>query len=163
MTINVYDKGDKPKLQVTFSEDEAAADPTAVALIVRDPDGNEESYLSSTGFSSQGNWDANGNSPALADGTGTVGDYYTVTVAGSANLGSGLQTFAVGDRVFYDGDTWLQLPSPQAATLTKESTGVYSREHPVHKAGSYYYRFEGSGAIHAAGENRLKVRDSVIR
>lgn len=163
MTVNTYDKGDKPKLQVTFQEDETNQNPTAVALIIRDPDGIETTYLSATGFSSLGSWDANSNSPTLEDGTGTIGNYYTVTVAGSQNLGHELQEFAVGDRVFYDGDVWLVLPSPQTEALESDETGVYYRKHPVHKDGAYFYRFEGSGTIHAAGEKRFKVKDSKIR
>lgn len=55
---------------------------------------------------SKGNWNATTNSPSLADGTGTLGWYYTTTVAGTINLGSGSQTFAVGDYVIYNGATW---------------------------------------------------------
>ena len=34
----------------------------------------------------KGNWDANTNTPALASGVGTVGNYYVVSVAGNTNL-----------------------------------------------------------------------------
>lgn len=45
----------------------------------------------------QGTWNATTNSPTLADGAGSIGDVYRVTVAGSQNLGSGSITYAVGD------------------------------------------------------------------
>ena len=49
----------------------------------------------------QGQWNASTNSPTLADGTGNPGDIYEVTVAGTQNLGSGSQSFIVGDWVVY--------------------------------------------------------------
>jgi hypothetical protein len=49
--------------------------------------------------------------PTLADGSGTAGDYYDVTVAGSSDLGSGSITFTVGDVVKYNGTTWFKIDS----------------------------------------------------
>ena len=49
-----------------------------------------------------GEWNASTNSPTLANGTGTAGQSYIVSVAGTA-LGI---TFAVGDYVFYTGSVW---------------------------------------------------------
>lgn len=55
----------------------------------------------------QGVWDASSNTPTLADGVGNVGDVYRANVAGTQNLGSGNQTFVVGDWVMYDsGGVW---------------------------------------------------------
>lgn len=47
----------------------------------------------------EGNWNAATNTPTLADGIGDPGQVYRVSVAGTQNLGSGSQTFAVGDWV----------------------------------------------------------------
>jgi hypothetical protein len=54
----------------------------------------------------QGTWNASTNTPTLADGTGVSGYYYRVNVAGTQNLGSGSQTFVVGDWVIYQGTIW---------------------------------------------------------
>lgn len=54
----------------------------------------------------KGVWDADLNDPALADGTGTIGDLYRVNEAGTSDLGSGNITFAVGDKVVYNGSVW---------------------------------------------------------
>ena len=54
----------------------------------------------------KGTWNANTNTPTLADGTGTAGDLYIVSVAGTQNLGSGSITFAVGDEAVYNGTIW---------------------------------------------------------
>ena len=44
----------------------------------------------------QGNWDASTNTPTLASGVGTVGNYYVVSVAGNTNL-DGITDWEVGD------------------------------------------------------------------
>lgn len=54
----------------------------------------------------KGTWDASTNTPTLADGSGDVGDYYVVSVAGTQDLGSGDITFALGDEVLYNGTIW---------------------------------------------------------
>ena len=69
----------------------------------------------------QGVWNANTNSPALADGTGTLGHYYKVSVAGSTSLG-GNSVWTVGDMVVYNGTTWDSIDG-----LTTEVTSVFGR------------------------------------
>ena len=54
-----------------------------------------------------GTWNANTNTPTIADGTGTAGQFYIVTVAGTWNS----LTFAVGDQVYYNGTIWQRIPS----------------------------------------------------
>ena len=51
----------------------------------------------------KGNWDANTNNPPLSDGTGTNGDLYKVSVAGTQDLGSGSISYNVGDWVSHNG------------------------------------------------------------
>lgn len=55
----------------------------------------------------QGTWDANANSPALADSTGTKGYYYRVSTAGTTDLDD-LASWAVNDFAVFDGSVWLQ-------------------------------------------------------
>lgn len=60
----------------------------------------------------QNSWNASSNTPTLIDGTGTNGDAYYVSVAGTQNLGSGSQTFAIGDFVIYNAaNDWVKAPS----------------------------------------------------
>jgi len=54
----------------------------------------------------RGVWDASTNTPTLANGTGTTGDVYRVSVAGSQDLGAGSENYAVGDWVTYNGTVW---------------------------------------------------------
>ena len=53
----------------------------------------------------QGTWNANTNSPALASGTGTKGQYYKVSVAGTTAI-DGISQWNVGDEIIFDGTTW---------------------------------------------------------
>lgn len=52
----------------------------------------------------KGVWNATSNSPTLASSTGTNGDYYLVSVAGTTTL-DGITTWDVGDAVVYNGTT----------------------------------------------------------
>jgi len=56
-------------------------------------------------LASQGNWDANANSPALASGSGTKGYYYRVTTAGSTTLDS-VTSWLADDFAVFDGRYW---------------------------------------------------------
>lgn len=62
------------------------------------------SALPESSLQYMGNWDANTNTPTLADGTGTAGQFYIVSVAGTQDLGHGDITFDVNDRVIYGTD-----------------------------------------------------------
>lgn len=66
-----------------------------------------------SGLNYHGAWDATTNTPTLADGVGTAGDFYRVSVAGTQDLGSGPIIFEVGDHVIYEGTTWQQLDPAQ--------------------------------------------------
>lgn len=58
-------------------------------------------------LTSQGTWNASTNTPTLAGATGTQGDYYTVTVAGSTALDD-VTSWAVNDVAVFDGEVWLK-------------------------------------------------------
>jgi hypothetical protein len=53
----------------------------------------------------KGTWNASTNTPALASGVGTKGDYYVVSVAGTTTL-DGISNWGVGDWVAFNGSTW---------------------------------------------------------
>jgi hypothetical protein len=53
----------------------------------------------------KGTWNANTNSPALASGVGTKGDYYVVSVAGTTTL-DGISNWGVGDWAAFNGAAW---------------------------------------------------------
>jgi hypothetical protein len=53
----------------------------------------------------KGTWNANTNTPALASGVGTKGDYYVVSVAGNTAL-DGISNWGVGDWAVFNGSVW---------------------------------------------------------
>jgi len=53
----------------------------------------------------KGTWNASTNSPALASGVGTKGDYYVVSVAGATAL-DGISNWGVGDWAAFNGTAW---------------------------------------------------------
>lgn len=65
----------------------------------------------------QGVWNAATNSPALASGVGTKGNFYKVSVAGTTAL-NGNAAWDVGDMVVFDGATWDKLDGPQESVTS---------------------------------------------
>jgi hypothetical protein len=53
----------------------------------------------------QGTWNASTNTPTLASGVGTKGNYYKVSVAGSTLI-DGNSQWNAGDTIIFDGTTW---------------------------------------------------------
>jgi len=74
----------------------------------------------------QGSWNASTNTPTLADGTGNAGDVYRASAAGTQDLGSGSQTWAIGDWVMYSGTIWERSPASDAVTSVNGQTGTVS-------------------------------------
>ncbi|WP_408097916.1 tail fiber domain-containing protein [Peredibacter sp. HCB2-198] len=65
------------------------------------------SITSSQAFA--GTYDAATDSPDIVSIGGSSGTYYIVTVAGTQDLGSGPETFNVGDWVIYSGSSWSRI------------------------------------------------------
>lgn len=77
----------------------------------------------SGGLNFLGLWDANTNSPAIADGGGSSGDYYIVSVSGTQDLGSGNITFNLGDFAIYDSGVWNKVAVASVEFQVKGSAG----------------------------------------
>lgn len=75
------------------------------------------SQLPESAIEFKGMWNANTNTPYLHDGTGTKGDFYIVSVAGTQDLGSGSIQFFANDRVIYDGAVWSRLSAGDVKTV----------------------------------------------
>jgi len=73
----------------------------------------------------KGVWNASTNTPALASGVGTKGDYYVVSVAGSTNL-DGETLWGVGDWAVFNGAAWQKVEGGNTinATTVSASTSV---------------------------------------
>ena len=85
---------------------------------------NGSGVISATGAGAivyKGTWNASTNTPTLANGAGTTGWQYAVSVGGTVNFGAGAITFGVGDYVSYNGTVWQQIAAggvAAAGTLT---------------------------------------------
>lgn len=64
----------------------------------------------------KGLWNASTNEPVLSDSTGTKGDFYICSTAGTQNLGSGNITFSENDTVIHDGTIWHRVASSSTRT-----------------------------------------------
>lgn len=53
----------------------------------------------------KGTWNATTNTPTLASGAGTKGDYYVVSVAGTTTL-DGISNWGIGDWAVFNGSVW---------------------------------------------------------
>jgi len=99
--------------------------PTATSQVIADSDTILEalSYLQGQitgipqGLVYKGTWNANTNTPTLASGTGTTGEFYIVSVAGTTNL-DGITDWQVGDwAIFVEvgaTDTWQKIDNTSA-------------------------------------------------
>ena len=76
-----------------------------------------------TGLSYEGVWNASTNSPALASGTGTQGDYYIVSVAGTTNL-DGVTDWQVGDWAVFSGAVWQKLDQTNTVISVNGQVGA---------------------------------------
>jgi hypothetical protein len=72
----------------------------------------------------KGSWSAATNTPTLTNGTGSAGDQYSVSAAGTVNFGAGPITFAEGDFVIYSGTVWEKIPTAIGVTSFNTRTGA---------------------------------------
>lgn len=65
----------------------------------------------------KGTWNASTNTPTLASGVGTKGDYYVVSVAGSTNI-DGQTLWGVGDWIVFNGTVWQRVDGGSTGNFT---------------------------------------------
>jgi hypothetical protein len=71
----------------------------------------------------KGTWNANTNTPTLADGVGTTGDFYIVSVGDTIDLGSGNVIFLTGGTAIYSGTVWEAINPFEAVTTVNSLIG----------------------------------------
>lgn len=89
---------------------------------------NDWSFVGTTNL---GDWDAASNSPPLADGDGTHGDYYTSTSDSTTTTIDGVTNWKIGDRIYFKTDVWKRAP---AATGAGEHP---TKNHPLDYASAW--------------------------
>ena len=71
-----------------------------------------------------GTWNAATNNPTIVSSTGTQGDYYVVSVAGSTTI-NGISLWGVGDWIVFNGSIWEKVEGGDtinATTVTASGT-----------------------------------------
>jgi hypothetical protein len=82
----------------------------------------------------KGTWNALTNTPTLADGTGTKGDYYVVSTAGTQTFGGVQLFFGLGDWIVYNGAVWQRVEGGSDgnfANVTLTSTDAGASASPL--------------------------------
>ena len=98
-----------------------------------------------------GTWNAATNTPTLADGSGTQGDFYIVGTDGTQDLGSGSLDFVSGDWVLYNGSVWELSVNSDAVASVNGFTGVIVLDTDDVSEGANLY-FTSARARTAAGQ-----------
>lgn len=94
----------------------------------------------------KGTWNASTNSPALASGVGTKGDYYVVSVTGTTTL-DGISTWGVGDWAVFNGSVWQRVDGG-SNTEAVDVTFTGTASGPTYKTGRAAQRgYQGTGTI----------------
>jgi len=87
-----------------------------------------------------GTYDIITNTPTVIDGTGTNGDYYKCSTAGTRDFGSGNVTVAEGDSLIYNGTIWEDIPSSDLVQSVAGKVGVVTlNTDDVSEAANKYY------------------------
>ena len=97
---NLYYTDDRADARITAQKG------TMYGLATLDSSGKVPNYqLNLDSVTYQGSWNANTNTPTLTDGTGTIGQYYIVSVAGNTNI-DGETDWQVSDWIIFNGTVW---------------------------------------------------------
>lgn len=86
-----------------------------------------------------------------------IGDLVRMAVVFKDDTGEVADPTAVTLMVLRPGDTVATAVSP-----VKDATGQYHGDIAIDTAGSWYYRWAGTGAVVAAEETHFYVRESAI-
>lgn len=109
----------------------------------------------------QGTWNATSNTPTLVSSTGTLGNFYVVSTAGSTAIDS-VSTWIVGDWIMFNGTIWQRVINSNVATWyhvdatapsnTASNTDVQVTNMSITPtvAGTYEVTFEAQCSVTAA-------------
>ena len=101
----------------------------------------------------QGTWNASTNSPALASGVGTKGNYYRVSVTGTTSV-DGISQWNAGDTIIFDGTTWDKIDG-----LANEVISVAGRTGAVVLSNS---DISGLGTLATQSSNNVSITGGTI-
>lgn len=76
-----------------------------------------------TAWNRKGNWDASTNTPTLVSSTGTDGDLYIVSAAGSTSL-DGISSWGQGDWIYFANGVWNKADNVDDVVSVAGKTGA---------------------------------------
>lgn len=87
-----------------------------------------------------GAWNANTNTPTVTSGSGSTGQFYKVSVAGTTTI-DGNSAWNVGDLLLFDGTTWDRILGPNGSaganlTLLNSPCNFDAQNNPANGSGS---------------------------
>jgi hypothetical protein len=74
------------------------------------------------GSTYKGSWNANTNTPTIVSGTGTTGDYYIVSTAGTTTI-DGVSSWDVGDWIIFSGSVWQKIDNTDSVISVNGQVG----------------------------------------
>ena len=107
----------------------------------------------------KGTWNANTNTPTLANGTGNQGDVYLCNVAGTVDFGAGPIAFFVGDQVIYSGSIWQRASGATgtvtSVAITESGDSLNITGSPITTSGTINIGFNGTNLQYVNGAGNL--------
>ena len=105
-------------------------------------------YMPEQALIYQGTWNASTNTPTIANGVGTLGDFYICNVPGTWSS----MEFSVGDWVLYNGTTW-EKSANQIPKYNPSGTAGY-----IYGSNDEYSSVELGRAIYLVDNNGNNIR-----
>ena len=97
----------------------------------------------------KGTWNAATNTPTLASGVGTQGDYYVVSVSGATDL-DGITNWGVGDWAAFNGSVWQRVEGGADGNFVNlDVTGTTTLDGATSVTGGNF--FVSNGSVATAG------------
>ena len=128
-----------------------------------------------TGLDFQGSWNASTNTPTLASGVGTTGEFYIVSVAGTTNL-DGITNWGVGDWAMFSGSAWqrvegnadgnfVNLSVSNEATFPDNAKAIFGTGSDLeiyHDGSNSYITDAGTGSLIIDGSSSTQIKGSAF-
>lgn len=113
-------------------------------------------------LSYKGSWNASTNTPTITSGTGTNGNYYIVSVAGTTTI-DGISSWAIGDWIVFNGTAWQKIAN-QSVTSVNGLSGVVTLTTTNVAEGTnlYYTDARARAAISVSGSLSYNSTTGVI-
>ena len=105
----------------------------AIRVAIQNADGSLLDWSTiKGGLSYLGVWDANANTPTLSDGSGSNGEYYVVSVAGTTLI-DGENDWGIGDWIISNDTSWQKIDNSDTGTSLERAFDTFTVTSPSNK------------------------------